>query len=325
MKNQLTRRDFIKLVGAAGGGLVLAVYSGRLRLRSPDPGYRYTTKSHLHAPLTFRLVSKLLSEDGPGWHPDDLCLSLRDGTGDSHRHRHADRRGTGRGLEFRPHRAGTVQTRKYGDQLTGGSVSVSSYYAGLRRAGAAARQMLVEAAADAWDVDPAQCKTEAGFVIHPDSQQKIFYGDLVESASKLEMPKEANIKDPAQFKIVGTGKGHWDAPQIVSGKAIYGLDVRLPDMLFAVLARCPVFGGKVASFDDSAAKTVPGVRQIVSLEDSIAVVAENTWAAIQGRNALTITWDEGKMADKSSETLREAAQEHSASTGPEGKCPGGHL
>ena len=154
-----------------------------------------------------------------------------------------------------------------------------------------------------------QCKTETGFVIHPDGQQKLAYGDLVEKASKLEFSGKATLKDVSQFKIVGTGKGHWDAPQIVSGKAIFGLDVRLPDMLFAVIARCPVFGGTFASYDDSAAKTVPGVKQIVALEDRIAVVAENTWAAIQGRNALKVTWDEGQNASLSSEELRNAAKE----------------
>jgi isoquinoline 1-oxidoreductase beta subunit len=198
--------------------------------------------------------------------------------------------------------------RKYGDQLTGGSVSISNHYSILRSAGATARQMLVEAAAGAWDADPAGCKTELGFVIHPDGQQKLAYGDLVEKASDVELPDSPTLKDPSQFKIVGTGKGHWDAPQIVSGKAIFGLDVRVPNMLFAVIARCPVFGGKFASFDDSAAKTVPGVKQIVPLDDRIAVVAENTWAAIQGRDALKITWDEGQNASLNSEELRDAAK-----------------
>jgi isoquinoline 1-oxidoreductase beta subunit len=196
---------------------------------------------------------------------------------------------------------------KYGDQLTGGSVSISHYYLGLRLAGATVRQMLVEAAAGIWDVDAATCKTEAGFVLHPEGQKKISYGDLVEAASKLEVPKQANVKETSQFKIVGTSRGHWDAPQIVSGKAIYGLDVRLPGMLFAAIARCPVFGGTLVDYDDSAAKAVPGVKQIVPLDDRIAVVAETTWSAIQGRNALKVNWDGGRNADESSQIYREAA------------------
>ncbi len=115
------------------------------------------------------------------------------------------------------------------------------------------------------------------------------------------------VKDRSQFKIVGVSKGHWDAPQIISGKAIFGMDVRLPDMLFAAIARCPIFGGTLVNYDDSAAQAVPGVKQIVPLDDRIAVVAENTWAAIQGRNALKVNWDGGKNADESSEAFRNAA------------------
>jgi isoquinoline 1-oxidoreductase beta subunit len=169
--------------------------------------------------------------------------------------------------------------------------------------------MLVEAAADLWEADPAQCTTEAGFVIHPDKAQKFAYGELVEAAAQRDVPDQTKIKDASAYRIVGTGKGHWDGPQIVSGKAIYGLDVRVPGLLFAVIARCPVFDGTFTSYDDSSAKTVPGVKQIVALEESIAVVAENTWAAIQGRNALKVTWNEGHNANLSSEELRNAARE----------------
>ncbi len=196
---------------------------------------------------------------------------------------------------------------KYGDQLTGGSVSISTYYSRLRLAGAATRQMLIEAAAGVWDVDAAQCKTETGFVIHPDGQQRISYGDLAEAASKLELPQEVKVKDKSQFRIVGAGKGHWDAPQIISGKAIYGIDVRLPNMVFAAIARCPIFGGTLVDYDDSAAQAVPGVKQIVAFDDRVAVVGENTWAAIQGRNALKVNWDDGGNAEESSEGFRDGA------------------
>jgi isoquinoline 1-oxidoreductase beta subunit len=148
----------------------------------------------------------------------------------------------------------------------------------------------------------------------------LFYGDLVEAASKLELPKQTKIKDEAQFTIVGTGVGHWDAPQIVSGKAIFGLDVRLPGMSFAAIARCPVFGGTFASYDDSAAKAIPGVQQVVPLDDAIAVVAENTWAAIRGRDALEITWDEGRNASLNSEELRNTPRRFSSGGTPYGCC-----
>lgn len=307
MKNQLSRRAFIKLIGAAGGGLVLAVY---LDACAPDAPI----------PATVTPVSPTSTPRLPfDWSPSiflkvdqDAILTV-----------YAFRSEMGQGIRtaiamliaeeldvdwnsVRIEQA--ITDRKYGNQLTGGSVSISTYASGMRLAGAVARQMLVTAAADIWDVDPAGCKTDAGFVIHPEGQQKIFYGDLVEKAAKLAVPKKVKVKAAAQLKIVGKGKGHWDAPQIVSGKAVYGIDVRLPGMLFAVIARCPVFGGALASYDDSAAKAIPGVKQILSFNDRVAVVAVNTWAAIQGRNALKITWDFGKNESLSSKTLQETAK-----------------
>ncbi|HEX9386499.1 MAG TPA: xanthine dehydrogenase family protein molybdopterin-binding subunit [Anaerolineales bacterium] len=306
MKNQLTRRDFIKVVGAAGGSLVLAVYLDACASDAPIPA----TVTPLSPTSTPR--------PSIDWAPNVYLKMDQDGILTIY----AFRSDMGQGIrtaiamliaeeldvDWNSVRVVQAQTdSKYGDQLTGGSVSISHYYLGLRLAGATARQMLVEAAAGIWDVDASQCKTEAGFVIHPDGQQKIFYGDLVEAASKLDLPKEVKVKDRSQFKIVGVSKGHWDAPQIISGKAIFGMDVRLPDMLFAAIARCPIFGGTLVNYDDSAAQAVPGVKQIVPLDDRIAVVAENTWAAIQGRNALKVNWDGGKNADESSEAFRNAA------------------
>ena len=242
MKSQLNRRDFIKLVGAAGGGLVLAVYLDACISDAPIV-------------TTVTPLSPTAKPRAPfDWAPNFYMKMDQDGLLTVY----AFRSEMGQGIrtaiamlvaeeldvDWNSVRIEQALTdRKYGDQLTGGSVSVSTYYSRLRLAGAIARQMLVEAAADTWDVDPAACKTEAGFVIHPDGQQKLFYGDLIEKASRLEVPERANIKDPAQFKIVGTDKGHWDVPQIVSGKAIYGLDVRLPNMLFAVLRALPRLPG----------------------------------------------------------------------------------
>jgi isoquinoline 1-oxidoreductase beta subunit len=307
MKNQLNRRDFIKLVGAAGGGLVLAVSLDACATDAPIPA-------------TITPLSPTSTPRAPfDWSPNFYLKMDRDGIPTIY----AFRSEMGQGIrtaiamliveeldvDWSSVRIEQALTdSKYGDQLTGGSVSIANYYSALRMAGATARQMLVEAAAGVWDVDPVRCRTEAGCVIHPDGQQKMFYGDLVEKASQLDLPNETKIKDASQFKIVGKGLGHWDAPQIVSGKAIYGLDVRVPGMLFAVIARCPVFAGTLAGYDDGAAKAVPGVRQIVPLEDQIAVVAENTWAAIRGRNALKLTWDEGKNADQNGDALRDLAK-----------------
>jgi isoquinoline 1-oxidoreductase beta subunit len=308
VKTQLTRRDFIKLVGAAGGGLVLAVYLDACASDAPPPA---TATVVLSSPtstpqppvewvpnLYIKLdqsglitISAFRSEMGQGIRTAIAMLVAEELDADWNSVR----------IEQAP------ADSKYGDQLTGGSVSISTYYSRLRLAGAAARQMLIEAASGVWDVDAAQCKTESGFVIHPDGQQRISYGDLAEAASKLELPQEVKIKDKSQFKIVGAGKGHWDAPQILTGKAVYGMDVRLPSMMFAAIARCPIFGGTLVDYDDSAAQAVPGVKQIVAFDDRVAVVAENTWAAIQGRNALKVNWDDGGNTEESSEGFKNGA------------------
>ena len=199
--------------------------------------------------------------------------------------------------------------RAYGDQVTGGSVSVSGQYNTLRKAGATARHLLVAAAAQQWGVAEEQCRTAAGWVIHPDGKQRLAYGELVAAAAKLPTPKAADVKlkDPATFRIIGTPRTLYDAPQIIDGSALYASDVRLPKMLYAAVARCPVFEGEVKQVDATQAKTVPGVRDVIPIDSGIAVVAENTWAALRGRDALDITWDEGRYADWSSASIRAIA------------------
>jgi len=199
--------------------------------------------------------------------------------------------------------------RAYGDQVTGGSVSISGSYGALRKAGATARQLLLTAAAQAWGVPAAQCRTEAGWVIGPKGEQRLAYGALVEAAAKLPVPKAADVplKDPNQFRIIGTPRTLYDAPRLVDGSAIFSSDVRLPNLLYAAVARCPVFGGKVVRYDATKAKAVPGVRHVIEIERGIAVVAEHTWAALQGREALRVTWDEGQYAAWSSASIREIA------------------
>ncbi len=200
----------------------------------------------------------------------------------------------------------------YGDQSTGGSASVRTTYDKLRRAGATVREMLITAAAQTWDVDRSSCRAENGSVIHAPTSRKLTYGELVETAAGLPVPEEVHLKDPKDFKIIGTSLKSLNAAPMVDGSAIYGYDFKLPGMLTAMVARCPVFGGKVASYDDSGARAVPGVRHVTQISSGVAVVADDTWAALQGRKALKVTWDEGPNASLSSEdisrTLKEAAQ-----------------
>ena len=187
----------------------------------------------------------------------------------------------------------------FGFQATGGSTSVRGFWKPMRIAGAAARAMLVQAAAAKWSVDPASCRTENGEVFHDASSRKAAYGELVQAAAALTAPQNPPLKPAADFKLIGKSLKRLDTPDKVNGKAVYGIDARPEGVKIATLASCPVFGGKVAHVDDGRAKTMPGVRQVVVLDDFVAVVGDHMWAAKQGLAALDITWDEGPNAELS--------------------------
>jgi isoquinoline 1-oxidoreductase subunit beta len=193
--------------------------------------------------------------------------------------------------EFAP-----VDPALYGQQGVFGSQSIRSSWTPLRQAGAAARSMLIDAAAQKWNVDRSSLRTENGFVVNPANNARLSYGSLSEAASKLSVPAAIALKDPKQFKLIGKPAKRLDTHDKVNGKAQFGLDAKVPGMVYAVLARCPVFGGKVASFDASKAKAVPGVKNVVQVPNGVAVIGENTWAAMQGRKALEIQWNEGPVA-----------------------------
>jgi isoquinoline 1-oxidoreductase beta subunit len=184
-----------------------------------------------------------------------------------------------------------------GFQVTGGSTSVRAFWDPMRIAGAAARAMLVKAAAAKWSVDPASCRTENGAVFHDASAQNATYGELARAAAGLTPPQNPPLKSPANFKLIGKPLKRLDTPDKVNGNAVYGIDARPQGVKIATLASCPVFGGKVAHVNDGAAQSVPGVRQIVVLDDLVAVVGDHMWAAKQGLAALEVTWDEGPNAN----------------------------
>ncbi|CAE6777646.1 Isoquinoline 1-oxidoreductase subunit beta [Paraburkholderia domus] len=183
-----------------------------------------------------------------------------------------------------------------GGQLTGGSTSIRYAWEPMRRAGATARTVLISAAAQQWQVDPASCHAEAGQVIHAASNRSVSYGQLVNAAAKLPAPQNVPLKDPKDFKLIGTAVKRLDSPEKVDGTAMFGLDVRVPDMVYAAIANCPVFGGTLASVDDTNAKKIPGVRQVVKLDNAVAVIGDHTWAAKRGLQALDIKWNEGAGA-----------------------------
>ena len=192
----------------------------------------------------------------------------------------------------------------FGLQGTGGSTSVRSSWEPLTKAGAAAREMLIATAAKQWYVQPSACHAENGAVVHDATSKRLGYGVLAVEASKLPVPANPALKDPKDYKYIGKPTKRLDTPAKVTGKASFGIDVRLPNMQHAVVARCPVFGGKVRSVDDSKAKGIRGVKQVLEISTGVAVVADNTWSAMEGRRALEIAWDEGSNAAISSDAIR---------------------
>jgi isoquinoline 1-oxidoreductase subunit beta len=184
----------------------------------------------------------------------------------------------------------------YGFQVTGGSSSIRAFWDKLREAGAAARAMLIAAAAAQWQVEAAGCNASNGKITHAGSNRTLTYGELADAAAKQPVPDKPKLKDPKDFTLIGKSLKRLDTPDKSDGKTIFGIDAMVPDMKFATLAQCPVLGGKVKHVDDGAAKKVPGVRQVVVLDDLVAVVGDHMWAAWQGLDALKVTWDEGSNA-----------------------------
>ncbi len=194
---------------------------------------------------------------------------------------------------------------EWGIQGTGGSTSVWSEWERLRKAGATAKAMLVKAGSEIWKVDPASCRAEKGFIIHNATKRRLSYGQLVEKASQMEPPKEVPLKEPKDFKIIGKPMRRLDTPEKTNGKAMFGIDAKVPGMLTAVVARPPVFGGKVKSFNANKAGAVAGVKEVVQIDSGVAVIADGFWSAKQGRDALEISWDEGPLANLSTAGMRE--------------------
>jgi isoquinoline 1-oxidoreductase beta subunit len=204
---------------------------------------------------------------------------------------------------------------RYGSMSTGGSRSIRSLHGPLRKAGAQAREMLVSAAALTWGVDRADCRAERGEVVHGATGRRLAYGALVERAATLEVPADPPLKDPGDWKILGTRVARLDAREKVDGSAGFGLDVRVPAMRHAAVVRCPVFDGKATGFDPAPARAVRGVTDVLQISSGVAVVADSTWAAFQGAAALTVRWDEGPLAGLDSAAIRRRFAELAAQPG----------
>ncbi len=221
----------------------------------------------------------------------------------------------------------------YGDQTTGGSASIRTTWDPMRKAGASAREMLISAAALTWGVSRSTCTAEAGHVKHATSHRSLSYGELVGKASTLPIPSDVTLKQSKDYKIVGQRLPRLDSLAKVKGEAIYGIDFRLAEMKYAVLARCPLIAGKVTGIDDKESKKIPGVTYVGKIGDSaVAVVADSVWSAMEGRRVLNVTWDEGPNKDLNSAailaSLKQAASKKGANlyaAGEPAKASGRHL
>ena len=292
MRRELSRRTFLQTGAAVGGGLLLGFTLPPLSPLSPLP--------------------PRVQNDGP-FAPNAFIRIDRDGRVTLMMHKVEMGQGTYTSmpmllaeelevelsqvrLEHAPPNDALYAEPLFGVQETGGSTSVRGNWEPLRRAGAGARALLVAAAAQTWNVDTSSCHATGGVVIHGPTGRTLAYGALVDRAATLSLPGDVPLKHPKDWKLIGTPAKRLDSPDKVNGKAQYGIDVRLPGLKVATVAVCPVFGGKLASVDDSRAKAIPGVHQVVRLADAVAVVAEHMWAAQQGVAALDIRWDEGPNA-----------------------------
>ena len=288
-----SRRGFLKTSALAGGGLIVGfILPGAARFAAAA-----TQSFSLNAYLRIGSDDSVtvlcgLSEMGQGVHTAIPMLIAEELDADWSRVRVLQ-------ADTDP----AFRNPLFGLQVTGGSTAIRGHWEPMRKAGATARAMLVSAAAETWKVDPATCRTEKGAVVHA-SGKRLSYGKLAEKAGKQPVPQTVTLKDPGKFRILGTSAKRLDTKVKVTGKAQFGLDVRLPGMLTAVIAHSPVIGGKVASFNADKAKSVPGVRQVLSIPSGVAVLADGYWSASQGREALEIRWDEGANATLSSASIR---------------------
>ena len=305
----LSRRGFLK-VGIAGGGLVLGLYlpsPKRLAIAATESPKQFSLTPLVRIGTDGRVTIIVgQSEMGQGIATSVPMIIADELEADWSKVR----------FEQAPADPAFGDPERGGTQSTGGSRSIRSMLMYWRRLGAAGREMLIAAAAKEWGVPAEECRAEQSVVTHQPSGRKLTYGQLAEKAAQLPVPKEPKLKSPEEFRFIGKEVARLDTPDKVSGRALYGIDVKVPGMLIATVQRCPVFGGKVASFDATKAKAVKGVRHIVQVSSGVAVVADSYWAAKKGREALTITWDEGPNGQQSSAAITQLYAETAKQPGP---------
>jgi isoquinoline 1-oxidoreductase beta subunit len=303
LTNRLSRRNFIKVSSITGAALTLGLYapSKGEELQVVKPGAVKDLGIELNAWISIDKTGKVTimnhrAEMGQGAYQSVPQMIAEE-------------------LEVDLNQVDIVfgigNEKKYGNQITGGSSTVRSAYKHLGKMGASAREMLIEAAAKKWNVDKSTCYAENGNVIHKPTNKKLNYGDLVEEASKLEPPKDVVLKKVEDYKILRKPVPRQDTPLKTNGTAIFGLDKKIPGMLYAVIERNPRFIGKVKSFDDTQTKKIPGVKHVFVVKvdvfstkrEGVAVVADSYWNALQGRKALKVEWDDTGFAHHNTDEL----------------------
>ena len=318
----IDRRNFIRITGITGAGLVIGLSvkaNGATAVKNITPA---TVESLSGIAESFELTPFVIIEKSGQITIFNTRPEIGQGTFQSIPALIAEE------LEVSLDQVTIKQTggeKQFGPgQSAGGSASVRTSYQHLRKVGASAREMLVKAASQQWNVPVEECYAANAKVIHKPSGKSLGYGELAEAASKIEVPETPALKDPKDFKILGKRSPRPDVPLKSTGKAMFGIDVSVPGMVYASIERCPVFGGQLVSYDDSAAKKVKGVITVETCErnigaqksEGVAVIAENYWAALQGRKALTVKWDyKGNETFNSKDydqSLRDAAKEDGA-------------
>ena len=316
IRRATSRRDFIK--SAAAGGFLLAFHLPAHAVNEPeqaadDPKGKFAPNGYIRIDKTGMTTLVMPQvEMGQGVYTGVAMILAEELDADLAKVV----------LEHAPPNEKLYTNPLLGLQATGGSTSLRAFWTPLRTAGATARAMLVQAAARQWQVDPASCTTANGMVSHSASGRQAGYGALVEAAGKLTPPKDVPLKDPAKFALIGTSHKRFDTPNKVNGKVIYGIDAMIPGMKFATLAASPVFGGKVAHVNDAAAKALPGVQQVIVLDNMVAVVGDHMWAAKKGLEALDIAWSEGAHASVSSADIWQGIRAASQQDGIVAKAQG---
>jgi isoquinoline 1-oxidoreductase beta subunit len=278
----LNRRSFLKATALAGGGLMLGFHSGAKVLEEELANETFAPNAFLKIDASG--VITLMSpnpEVGQGIKTSMPMLVAEELEADW----------TKVIVQQTP-----LDTTLYTRQVAGGSGSIRSSWEPFRKAGAAARQMLVDAAAQTWSVSPDDCYAEKSMVIHKPTGKKLGYGELAAKAATVAVPSEIKMKDAKDYKIIGTRVRNVDTKSIVTGQPLYGIDTKRPGMLYAFVARPPAFGKKLKSVDDTAARAIPGVKNVVRWENKVAVLATSTWLAKKGRDALKLEWeDDGRL------------------------------